>query len=30
MSNYGLVKMLQEAKALRPIACGDRYEITLQ
>jgi len=29
MSNYGLVKMLQEAKALRPIACGDRYEITL-
>ena len=30
MSNYGLVKMLQEAKALRPVACGDRYEITLQ
>ena len=30
MSHYGLVKMLQEAKALRPVACGDRFEISIQ
>ena len=27
MSHYGLVKMQKQEKALRPIACGDRYEI---
>ena len=30
MSHYGLVEMLQEARALRPVVCGDRYEISLQ
>jgi hypothetical protein len=29
MSNYGLVTMQKEARALRPIAWGDRYEITV-
>ena len=27
MSNYGIVKMQRQAKALRPIVCADRYEI---
>ncbi len=27
MSHYGLVKMQKQARALQPIACGDRYEI---
>ena len=27
MSNYGLVKMQKQDRALRPIACGDRIEI---
>ena len=29
MANYGLVKMQKEARALRPIACGDRYQISI-
>ena len=27
MSNYGLVKMKKQDRALKPIACGDRIEI---
>jgi hypothetical protein len=30
MSHYGLVEMLQESRAIRPVACGDRYEISLR
>jgi predicted transcriptional regulator len=29
MANYGLVKMQKEARALRPVACGDRYQISI-
>jgi predicted transcriptional regulator len=27
MSNYGLVRMEKQERALMPIACGDRFEI---
>jgi predicted transcriptional regulator len=29
MSNYGLVKMQKQDRALKPIACGDRIEISV-
>jgi len=29
MSNYGLIKMQKRDRALMPIACGDRFEISV-